>query len=62
MLSDMGYGDMLDTQVSVHSSANDSLVLVVKSETLQDRASIDSVVLTIPLVEGLTLTHHPLLP
>ena len=56
VLSDMGYGDMLDTQVSVHSSANDSLVLVVKSETLQDRASIDSVVLTIPLVEGLTLT------
>ena len=56
VLSDMGYGDMLDTQVSVHSSANDSLVLAVKSETLQARASIDSVFLTIPLVEGLTLT------
>ena len=56
VLSDMGYGDMLDTQVSIHSSANDSLVLAVKSETLQDRASIDSVVLTVPLVEGLALT------
>ena len=56
VLSDMGYGDMLDTQVSIHSSANDSLVLAVKSETLQARASIDSVFLTIPLVEGLTLT------
>ena len=47
---------MLDTQVSVHSSANDSLVLAVKSETLQARARIDSVFLTIPLVEGLALT------
>ncbi|HAG72235.1 MAG TPA: hypothetical protein DCL66_08540 [Gammaproteobacteria bacterium] len=56
VLSDMGYGDMLDTQVSVHSSANDSLLLAVKSETLQARASIDSVFLTIPVVEGLTLT------
>ena len=56
VLSDMGYGDMLDTQVSVHSSANDSLVLAVKSETLQARARIDSVFLTIPVVEGLTLT------
>lgn len=56
VLADLGYGDMLDTQVRVHSSDNDSLILAVSSETLQDRASIDSVVLTVPLVEGLALT------
>ena len=56
VLADLGYGDMLDTQVRVHSSASDSLVQAVKSETLQARARIDSVFLTIPLVEGLALT------
>ena len=55
VLSDLGYGDMLDTQVALQSSSDDSLVLAVKSETLQSIDAIANIVLHVPAVEGLTL-------
>jgi hypothetical protein len=55
VLADLGYGDMLDTQVRVHSVEADSAVFSVRSDTLQERDSIDNVILTIPAKDGLTV-------
>lgn len=54
VLADLGYGDMLDTQVALHSSGTSSLVLAVKSETLQERATVSNIVLTLPAIAGIT--------
>ena len=54
VLADLGYGDMLDTQVALHSSGASSLVLAVKSETLQERATVSNIVLTLPAIAGIS--------
>ena len=54
VLADLGYGDMLDTQVALHSSDASSLVLAVKSETLQERATVSNIVLTLPAIAGIS--------
>ena len=55
VLSDMGYGDMLDTLLTTHSVQASNTVFSVRSETLQDRASLDSIILTIPATDGITV-------
>lgn len=56
VLADLGYGDMLDTQVTTHAQEAGTVVFAVRSETLQERASIDNVVLRIPVTEGLMVS------
>ena len=55
VLADMGYGDMLDTLLTTHSVQASNTVFSVRSETLQDRASLDSIILTIPATDGITV-------
>ena len=55
VLSDIGYGDMLDTLLTTHSIQASNIVFSVRSETLQDRTSLDSIILTIPATDGITV-------